>query len=139
MTLATVPPPAGPALAIAVAATGAAQLANVVAASIGGGGSISAPGGSGGGGAAGAIGQAGALQEQATAGAGEGRRAPGGGLRVDSSGGQRFTVVQFRHELYDATVPDSARIPGSAMSRVRKNGARVGQRAVAGTPRKLLA
>ena len=139
MTLATVPPPAGPALATAVAATGAAQLANVVAASIGGGGSISAPGGSGDGGAAGAIGQAGALQEQATAGAGEGRRAPGGGLRVDSSGGQRFTVVQFRHELYDATVPDSARIPGSAMSRVRKNGARVGQRAVAGTPRKLLA
>lgn len=123
MTLATVPPPAGPALAIAVAATGAAQLANVVAASIGGGGSISAPGGTGGGGAAGALGQAGALQEQATAGA--------------PSDGAVF--IQFRHELYDATVPTASRIPGSAMSRVRKNGARVGQRAVAGTPRKLLA
>jgi hypothetical protein len=131
-----IPPPIGPALAATIGIEGAAQLANVVATSIGGGGgSVGASGG----GAAGAIGQAGALQEQATAGAGEGRRAPGGGLRVDSSGGQRFTVVQFRHELYDATVPDSARIPGSAMSRVRKNGARVGQRAVAGTPRKLLA
>ena len=127
MTLATVPPPAGPALAIAVAATGAAQLANVVAASIGGGGSISAPGG-GSGGAAGAIGQADTLQEQATAGAGS-----------QPSDGTGPVFIQFRHELYDATVPTASRIPGSAMSRVRKNGARVGQRAVAGTPRKLLA
>ena len=128
MTLATVPPPAGPALAIAVAATGAAQLANVVAASIGGGGSISAPGGGSGGGAAGAIGQADTLQEQATAGAGS-----------QPSDGTGPVFIQFRHELYDATVPTASRIPGSAMSRVRKNGARVGQRAVAGTPRKLLA
>ena len=127
MTLATVPPPAGPGLAIAVAATGAAQLANVVAASIGGGGSISAPGG-GSGGAAGAIGQADTLQEQATAGAGS-----------QPSDGTGPVFIQFRHELYDATVPTASRIPGSAMSRVRKNGARVGQRAVAGTPRKLLA
>jgi len=132
MTLATVPPPAGPALAIAVAATGAAQLANVVAASIGGGGSISAPGGAGGGASA-AVGQASTLQEQATAGAG------GGGSSDAALAAEQAILIQFRHELFDATVPMSSRIPGSAMSRVRKNGARVGQRAVAGTPRKLLA
>lgn len=126
LALKTVPPPAGPALAVAYAATGAAQLANVVAASIGGGGSISAP--SGAGGSSAAVGQADTLQEQATAGA--------GGQPSDGTGS---VYIQFRHELYDATVPTASRIPGSAMSRVRKNGARVGQRAVAGTPRKLLA
>jgi len=37
-------------------------------------------------------------------------------------------VIQFRHEIYDATVPDSSKIPGSALAALKKNGVRVGHR-----------
>lgn len=135
--LAAAPGPIGIALGATMAIAGAAQIANIVATSIGSSGGISSP--SGGGSAA--VDRADTLKEQAIAGA-PGGGGGGGGIPWEAPGGgsnrDRFVVMQFRHEIYDVTVPDSVRIPGSALSRVQKNGARVGQRGVSGRPRKLL-
>jgi hypothetical protein len=126
--------PLGTAAAIAAAAEGAAQMANIVATSIGGGGNIKQP--SGGGPSAQDLGaQTIALTEGLEA-PGDGGAGPWGG--VDDGGGRGATVIMFRHELYDVTIPDSVRIPGSAFSRVQKNGARVGQRTGNASPRLLL-
>ena len=128
LTLATVPPPAGPLLAVATAATGAAQLAAIIGTSIG----------SGGGGGGARI-EAGGVPGVSTSDGGGGSSIPWQRDEPDNPGGDRvLNVIQFRHELYDATVPDSARIPGSAMSRVQKDGRRTGRRPQRVTPRRLL-
>lgn len=126
LTLATVPPPAGPALALATAATGAAHLASIMAASIGGGGSIPSAGG-------GAV----PLAEQVSQPSTGGRDlSPWGDRNTNDSGGRSLLV--FRHEVFESVLPDSMRIPGSRLAAIKKNGARVGKRVVRVSPRKLL-
>ena len=116
-----IPPPAGPALALAIAATGAAQLANVAAVTINGQGSISTPNLPG----TGASGQ----QQGGTTRSGPTGPTPEGFDEAFAAATEGVPVViQFRHEIYDATVPDSSKIPGSALSKLKKNGVKVGHR-----------
>lgn len=130
MAALTIPPPLGEISAAARAATGAAALATVLSTTIGGlGGGASG----GGGGGAPALPNGGVIQAPSAGGASSTptptsrpETSSGGSAARSSSGGTAPVMVMFRHELYDATVPDSARIPGSAMNAVRKNGERVG-------------
>ena len=129
--------PAGIPLGVTIAAAGAAQLATVVATAIGSGGSTTAPsGGTTGGGGTQGTGQASDMRDRAKQGADPRASAYLDAARA-ASGGANVTL-QFRHELFEATVPDSANIPGSALNALRKNGVRVGHRGFSISPRKLL-
>lgn len=112
MSALVIPPPVGPILAGINAATGAAQLAAVIATPFGGGGK--APSVGGGGGGAGAAQQAAGSQGFGKAAdvdlpryRGSGERGPGG-----RSSHSRQPVIRYGHRLFDVIAEDSP--PGGA-------------------------